>query len=498
MRRITPEKQNHIFCAVFLLIIFATICVLTSLTPLIADDYNYAFSWADRSRIDKFINVVKSMITHRRFTHGRVFSQGLVALFMMWPKWIFSLANAAVNTAFFAALYHFFYRTGTKKPLGGCLAVAALFWICMPVYGQVFLWLDGACNYFWGAAFAWILIELERSSENRKHKWLWILALLPLAFIAGAWSEHISFAMLMIQFLFLCRIWRKNKRFPILDALVLVAGIAGYLFMMLAPSMLPSILSIRAIKAIGSHFHALTEIIINRWWILLLITVTVFVIWLWMKKLPNKRIRWAKLSMAAGGVCAACALVSSAVVFYDKGFYGLISATQTGFLVLLAGFLYVLGKAIAQGVDKETVFGAVFLSIGGLSALALFTLAMYIPARGFCAPVVFVGIATVKLWTTIELKNSSAIRIALATVFLICFFAGFADILQVSRAAKEREDAVEQALQTDGVLVAVPYPVKTKYSAQYGLADLENGQYWPNDNIQEYYGLKGITVISDD
>ena len=56
---------------------------------------------------------------------------------------------------------------------------------------------------------------------------------------------------------------------------------------------------------------------------------------------------------------------------------------------------------------------------------------------------------------------------------------------------------MEQALQTDGVLVAVPYPVKTKYSAQYGLVDLENGKSWPNDIIQEYYGLKDIVVVPE-
>ena len=498
MRRLTPEKRNKVFCTAFLAVIFAATYILTSLTPLVADDYNYAFSWADRSRIDKFIIVIKSMITHRRYTHGRVFAQGCVALFMMWPKWIFSIANAGVVTAFFAALHHFFRRSENGNPLQACSAVAALYWVCMPAFGQVFLWLDGACNYFWGAALAWILIELEQSSRKRSQKWIWMIGLLPLAFVAGAWSEHISFAMLVVQFLLICRFWAKEKDFPLFDAMVLLAGVAGYLFLMLAPSMLPSFLSARAVKAIGSHFNTITKSLASHGWILILLLVTAVVIWLCVKKLPNRRIRWAVLSIAACVICAGCSMILSAVVFREKGFYGMVSATQIGFLTLLAGFLYVLGKAFAQDVNKETIVEAVFLSIGGISALVLFTLAMYIPARGFCAPVVFVGIATVKLWTAVELKNSGAIRIALATVFLICFMAGVTDILKVSWAAKEREEAVKQALRTDGVLVAAPYPVKTKYSAQYGLADLENGQSWPNDIIQEFYGLKGIIVISDD
>ena len=82
-------------------------------------------------------------------------------------------------------------------------------------------------------------------------------------------------------------------------------------------------------------------------------------------------------------------------------------------------------------------------------------------------------------------------------IFVICFALGFADIMRVSKAAHYRELAIEQALQSDGVLVTTPYPVKTKYSAQYGLSDLENGEYWPNETIQEYYGLKGIIVKTD-
>ena len=496
MRRIASEKRNSVCCTVFFVAVFIFTCILTSLTPLVADDYNYAFSWADRTRVDNLTLVIKSMITHRQWTHGRVFAQGWVTIFMMWPKWAFSLANAAVITAFYAALYHFFQRVEAERPLLACLEVAALYWICMPAFGQVFLWLDGACNYFWGAVHVWILIELWHSLRNRPQKWVWMIGLLPLAFVAGAWSEHISFAMLMILFLFVIWFWVTDRKAPLFDILILLAGIAGYLFLMFSPSMLPTILKNRAIKVIGSHFQTLTRILANYWWLLLLSVAAVFAMWLWLRKMPDRRSRLVAFCMTACCICFLSCLLLAILIFVRKGIFELISSTQIGFLMLLTCFLYVLGNAISQRVLKEKIVEAVILSVGGISAIALFAVAMYIPARGFCAPVVFMGIATVRLWIAMKHKNT-IIRTALVGVFLICFVLGFADILQVSQAASKRERAIEQALQTNGILMATPYPVKTKYSAQYGLVDLENGASWPNDVIQKYYGLRDIVVESD-
>ena len=102
MKRIRKQiKQTSLKDAVFLTVVFALTCFLTALTPLIADDFNYAFSWADETRIDSFRQIISSMEAHRIWTHGRVFAQGWVTLFMMWPRWMFPLFNALVITLFF-------------------------------------------------------------------------------------------------------------------------------------------------------------------------------------------------------------------------------------------------------------------------------------------------------------------------------------------------------------------------------------------------------------
>ena len=77
------------------------------------------------------------------------------------------------------------------------------------------------------------------------------------------------------------------------------------------------------------------------------------------------------------------------------------------------------------------------------------------------------------------------------------FIIGWADILAVDHADLKRQAAIQEALAGDRILVASPYPVKTKYSAQYGLLDLMPDEDWPKDMIKEFYGLKDIIVVSE-
>ena len=101
------KKQHKTDLIAFLTIVFFVMLVLSALTPLVADDYNYAFNWSyedDLVRIDNYQLVLDSMAAHRYYTHGRVLAQGLVCLFLMWPRWVFFAANALVITAFCAAI----------------------------------------------------------------------------------------------------------------------------------------------------------------------------------------------------------------------------------------------------------------------------------------------------------------------------------------------------------------------------------------------------------
>jgi len=488
-----PKKQNNLYRVAFFTVVFALTCLLTAFTPLIADDFNYAFSWADETRIDNLRLVVSSMEAHRIWTHGRVFAQGWVTLFMMWPRWMFPFANGLVITLFFLEMERYFRLRSVARPVLASAVVGALIWICMPVFGQVFLWLDGACNYFWGAALGWALIVEVMTLTIHQHPTVSMLLLVLPAFAVGAWSEHISFAVLLMLSLLLLRSWIQQKRFPAREALLLLSGMLGYLFLLLAPSMLPNHLKKRALYAAGEHAASLLGTLKTYWWALpaLLLVALILFLWLRKKQKTERLIALTDLALAASLVADALSFVKT---IRDTGAFALFSSTPVGFFALTACFLAGLRKAFIQRVDSVIILDAIALTLSGLGALLLFLFAMYIPARGFCAPTVFMGIASGLLWGSVKPEKPKIALGLLSLVFTVFFAVGFSDIWSLHRQAEKREAAIREALQNDGILLAEPYSVRTKYAALYGLQDLAPGEMWPNDIIKEYYGLREIRV----
>ncbi len=498
----TISDYRALKTACFFLGVFLFVFVLTEMTPLVADDYNYAFSWSYDfpMRIDNMTLLKQSMWSHRQWTHGRVFASGWVSLFLMGPLWLFSLANAVVNTAFFGSLFCFFRKNGVTKALEATGASFALLWICMPVYGQVFLWLDGACNYFWGAALGWILIERFLSLNEGKWSSLRMVLLAPLAFYVGGWSEHISFSVLMVLFLTSAEKWIRTKKFPIRELFLILSGGAGYLWLMLAPSMLPSVLKYRAKNAISDNTGILRAWLGQYIWIILGLVVAIIVALVILQKTFDMR-DGLFLTVKTMGVCLlAAALISLIADFEKNGIFSAVSSVRFGFFAVLALFFMSLGDAIHKKKDRKTIVLALIFFFSGLCALLLFVAAMYVPARAFCSPVVFTAIASCLLYFKTEKTPSkeAVMGITLLLCFLIFASVGLSDIWNVHVAAKEREKAITYALETDGVLIARPYPCRTKYSAQYGLSDLSEIEYWPNDYVKWFYGLKEIIVIGSE
>ena len=494
MKRIRKQiKQTSLQDAVFLTVVFALTCFLTALTPLIADDFNYAFSWADETRIDSFRQIISSMEAHRIWTHGRVFAQGWVTLFMMWPRWMFPLFNALVITLFFLETERYFRLREVTHSVLASAAVGALIWICMPVFGQVFLWLDGACNYFWGAALGWALIVEVMTLTTHRHPNVCMLLLVLPAFAVGAWSEHISFAVLLMLSLIILRSWIQKRRFPTREAVLLLSGTLGYLFLLLAPSMLSNHLKKRALYAAGKHAASLLGTLKTYWWALPAILFAALLLLLWLRR-KQKTERLVALTDLALAVSIAALAFSCMKTVRDTGAFALFSSTSIGFFTMTVCFLAGLRKAFAQKANSAVILDAIILTLSGLGALLLFLLAMYIPARGFCAPTVFMGVASGLLWGTAKPEKPKNAIGLLILVFAVFFAFGFSDIWSLHRQAEKREADIREALQNDGILVAEPYSVRTKYAALYGLQDLTPGEMWPNDIIKEYYGLKEIHV----
>ena len=157
------EKRRYGFLLLSLCV-FVMVLIMTEMTPLVADDYDYAFSWAFHwsyfMRIDNLKLLWDSMETHRLFTHGRVFASGWATLFLMkgMPEWAFSVANAAVCTAFTGFSMAFSADWGANVPWWqplrcGCysLDLHAGIWAGFSVVGRRMQLFLGGCSLLGGS-----------------------------------------------------------------------------------------------------------------------------------------------------------------------------------------------------------------------------------------------------------------------------------------------------------------------------------------------------------
>ena len=219
--------------------IFLVILVYTFLTPMAADDYSYCYSWADVSRITSFRQIIPSMAVHRQLTNGRVFAHALVQLLLIRPKLLFNLLNA-LNAVLLCSLYGRFLPGLAPGKKALLLTVSSLLLFNYTGDFQcVFLWLDGSVNYSWGISLLFLFLLPYAlnylGQETGFHPWQVPLFLL-LSFVAGAWSENSSLAVLFATALLLLLITLRDRRVPVVLALGWVLALLGYLFLMSAPA----------------------------------------------------------------------------------------------------------------------------------------------------------------------------------------------------------------------------------------------------------------------
>ncbi len=506
------ERRRLIGC---LALVFLLTLLLSALTPLIADDYNYAFSWATDERVRSLRDVAVSMQTHRAYTNGRVFSHGLVQLFVMLPKGVFALVNALMLTLFAAVLHGYslpLCRERSAAPLVLCLG---LLFLLTPVFGQIYLWLDGACNYGWGLTLTLAaLLPVFRAFLSGEQRPLWrVLLSLPLCFLAGAWSEHISFAMLFAAAALVLLGWIRRRRFPLQSALRLLAGCAGYLFLLLSPSVLQQGNIHGQIEA---KLTALLPFLQGRSFSLqlavLFAAALVGLALLALLAVLAVRIFLRIASSARGcrlltGLFASLFLLVFLLFSYQEfrrappapALASVLSLTPTaiGAAAALCFFGAAMTRAIYRKVRAEVLLAAAVLFAAGLASCGLFLAASYFPARGLCSLVTLSLLGgTLALAPLLpEVRRGKLLRGVLALLLLLSLTVSLVDLVSLRSAANQREARIEEALAAAEDTVALDaYPVLSRFSAQYGLADLTPDGGWPNDIMAKYYGLRAIEL----
>ena len=425
------ERNRRILHA-SLFLIFLSALVLSALTPLMADDFSYCFSMADWQRITSPAQILPSMAAHRVSINGRVIPHGLVQLLLMLPKTCFNVLNAAVMALLGLLACRCFRKNAWLLPL-----LALSLWCCMPAFGQVFLWLDGAVNYAWGLAvlLLFVLPYAECWLDGRRpYSALETALRLVLAFAAGSWSENGSVSILFLALCLLALCARRDRGVPWPLLAWLAAALAGFIFLMSAPA-----------------------------------------------------------TAGRGGE------TDLSHILYQIRY--ILDCSRETLLPLYLYWAAAFTLALLAGADRKRLVLSALMVLAGLGSLAAFTFAVYFTLRHLCFTVFFTLLAALTVLSALadlgRKKLPAVTAAALTVLFVFSFIPGVLDIGVVYSQSRRREAAIHEALESGEKQVQLRlYTPETWYSAAWELTDLgPDPAQWPNDNYASYYGLEAVVGV---
>lgn len=150
-------KRGICFIAVFLFYYFLNI-----ITPMsFGDDYVYSFIWEGHSlyeplsenalRISSWKDLFTSQVLHYFTWSGRIVNHTLAQFFLWSGKDIFNVCNALISLLLVSEIYWCANKgiVTVKVKTGMLCGVFFALWAFTPKFGDIFLWLDGSCNYLW-------------------------------------------------------------------------------------------------------------------------------------------------------------------------------------------------------------------------------------------------------------------------------------------------------------------------------------------------------------
>lgn len=424
-------------------ILFLTAFLFNYWTPYAADDYSYMYNLGNGERITSIFQIFPSLAVHyMQYGNGRIVSHFFVMLFLMVPKIIFDVLNAFLFVFFIAFVLRI---TAGKKSFSILLlfAVPTLFWLYMPAYGQIFLWLDGSINYMWSYLFALIFlsvyITLLRGKSLLKQTWKLILFCV-FTLLFGNYSENVSFSVIFTGFILLCITMYGQKSFRKLFIYVLpiVCGALGYLILLLSPS--------------GS----------------------------------------AKFSEN----------LSLPLIF--KNAVEIFTEYYNTCRIPLIFFFVLLGIALYYKLDKKEILIALAFLFISVIASGMLVIASYLPERSLANGIVFLIIGIVQLLQLLRSNTrlecvSLCVCIYLIVGSLMSYWEGSYDIYRVHKEQAVRDTTIESAVSAGDTVIGVPIITSTtKYCCKYGLLDMngeDSDDPFPNAYIAKYYGLDKIYVI---
>ena len=425
-----------------LILFWLVFWVLNVLTPLLSDDYRYAYSFATGERMTHLSQLIPSMAAHYQSFNGRVVVHFFTQLMLMMDKSVFNVLNAGMAVLLLLVLYRL-CRGDERHDCWLLGALGALVFLFAPIPGQTMLWLDGACNYLWGTTLIlWVLVPWRDSmlgegrAPNGRLLPLWLLA----CALMGATSENSSPAAVSLMLLAMGRhIHHKQRPAPWMW-LGVGAACAGWLFMALSPGTL--------------------------------------------QRLSND------------GTIAGASLPGELLMNFQTATNMLMNEALVPCCLFLA--LFTLG--CFMGVNRARLFTSACLFACGLVANFSMVAVAFYPTRALMGAMMLLLAACGMLIP--DLLRAKAAPAVASAVVCAAFLAAltFMSILpsNYNRFQEFNARAASIAAERDaGNLNITTYHIlgNTTYDAFYQNSDITDAvDYWPNVYFARYYGLESIVI----
>lgn len=428
------EKMAFFFVV---LLIGVGMYILNHYTTLIVDDYGYSFSRITGHRTSGIIDILQSQYRHYFEWGGRVVVHTIAQFFLMYDKFVFDVANTLAYLAMVLIVY--FHAIGKFKfyPLL-LLLINLLFFLCMPAFGQVFLWVVGACNYLWGPLLVFLYLipyrlQYSKSTPVFNNK---ILALLfgMLGIIAGWTNENLGLTLAFVIAVFMFLYWHEHKKVYLWCVCGLIGASIGAIALIIAPG--------NFVRLHVGHME------VNFFKNIIVIT---------------------KMFLQTKFLLMPACLFLSLLVFCRKNTdYKIVS-------------VYVLGM---------------------LASMYAMAGAPYFADRAKLGTLAFAVIACCNLYTNLDFTLTKIRKfIAVFLILIIGVTYSEYKIARTDiKDYKARNDAkVEHVLKEKSkgnlnVIIERNYP-RTRYAAPYGLEDISKDvKHWTNTGFARYYGVKTVRV----
>ncbi len=436
IKKINGSGKSIVTCV---LLTLALMGLLNHMTPMLVDDYRYCFSFVKgRARMTSVGQLIPSMLAHYQSMNGRLITHGIVQLVLMKvPAAGFDLMNSAMFTLLCFLLYDVTWGMKNRKQ-NVCfyLIGAAAVWAFVPAFGQVFLWLDGSCNYLWPTTLLLLYLRPVIKGTLRERSIGYRIVYTVLGVIMGGLSETVSMAAmgwLFLRFLYDRFALKKNLWSGYLLPLLTMAP--SYLFMILSPGTRKNKLGGNA--GFAGRFNEVFTLVTREMTVLIVVWVLLAVCVVHMKK--NEEL-WHKSCIFAFLSCGMSFMHCFTGTYPHRGMIG-----SAVFWIIADGLLL----CVLWESERESVYHLAALLLG--AGTLLYAVFQFVP--------------------------------------------GVYDIGKTYQAMRSNELTLEQAALDGEKRVTLPLvtPV-TRYSSVYDLKylDTEKAKSWPNNSIAQYYGLKAV------